>query len=660
MGAGRLVEVHADAHPLQLGDHFSGAEMLFAAAAHEEIPHLPVETAGILEHTVEARLQVHAEERTAEGAQIGKPVQMGQYGVEGLESAPRQSCHGTVLASRLAAERLFHHRDEVLQHHGVERCTVLSPLRFHILSRTWREAHLNVAALHHHNHRLTFAGGYQVVHDVVHAALGAPSRFVLGHAVLQVQHGVFLLPGSLVFGRGVHHGPAPPLLAPGIVLHRAHLALGHPRLRAVIVAFLPLGHLYLAGHAAASEDGVGVGVRHAETVHLQKIVVAARHQRVGHAGPHAVPVLFHRIFLAAHVHRHAAGLWGMDGEVGTVLPVERGRRAARKIGFRGDESGLVGPHLRAVGHLPPVEVHEPYALLALEGEIEVVGAADGVLHLCLHGGPVGPPSGVAGPYFCNLLAPDAVQAHLHHAAPHAAGHGSREEAGPAAQVHLAHLDVVTVVSLRDVHAVPGILFRLHATREGDGLGLHPPEGVEPAHGVHALVRVVDEGERAVGIVLELLHGCTPSETASSGQLARVVEEVGAALVVGHAAVVGKRFGVLQRHDGAHVFPGAHGRVAHRIGDVLGHAARGIQQHVLAPALGYPGAFGVAVLVLRVLHALVGLRGTESFHGLLHHGHPARYRHHVLAQPGHVHVGVAPVQVGLPVIVDEHRGVDVVP
>ena len=51
--------------------------------------------------------------------------------------------------------------------------------------------------------------------------------------------------------------------------------------------------------------------------------------------------------------------------------------------------------------------------------------------------------------------------------------------------------------------------------------------------------MVDDGECAVGIILELLHGCASSETAATGQLTSVIEEIRMSLVVGHTAMVGK-------------------------------------------------------------------------------------------------------------------------
>ena len=91
-------------------------------------------------------------------------------------------------------------------------------LLLYILAATWGKAYLYVATLHHHNHRLTLARGNKVVHDMVHAALRAPSCLVFSHAMLQIENRIFLLRLVVVGGR-IDHSPAPLLLRLGIILH---------------------------------------------------------------------------------------------------------------------------------------------------------------------------------------------------------------------------------------------------------------------------------------------------------------------------------------------------------------------------------------------------------------------------------------------------------
>ena len=88
MGAGRFIELHIDAHRLEVGRHFLRTEVLLTAAAHEEVLHLLVELVGILEHTVKACLNIDAEERATECAEICELVEMRENHIECLESTP--------------------------------------------------------------------------------------------------------------------------------------------------------------------------------------------------------------------------------------------------------------------------------------------------------------------------------------------------------------------------------------------------------------------------------------------------------------------------------------------------------------------------------------------------------------------------------------------
>ena len=80
--------------------------------------------------------------------------------------------------------------------------------------------------------------------------------------------------------------------------------------------------------------------------------------------------------------------------------------------------------------------------------------------------------------------------------------------------------------------------------------------VELTHWLHTLVGRHNRGEGSVGIILELLHSHTTSETTAIGQFSRMVEEIGMSLIVCHTAMVRKRLRVAERHDFASVGPGA--------------------------------------------------------------------------------------------------------
>ena len=120
MSAGRYIELHIDAHRLEVGRHFLRTQVLLTAAAPEALLPLLVEPVGILEHTVKACLNINAEERATECAEVCELVEMRENDIECLESSPRQSCHGTVLATGLAAECLLYHGDKVFQNDGIE------------------------------------------------------------------------------------------------------------------------------------------------------------------------------------------------------------------------------------------------------------------------------------------------------------------------------------------------------------------------------------------------------------------------------------------------------------------------------------------------------------------------------------------------------------
>ena len=192
------------------------------------------------------------------------------------------------------------------------------------------------------------------------------------------------------------------------------------------------------------------------------------------------------------------------------------------------------------------------------------------------------------------LTAHAVQPYLYLSAAQSAGHACREGSRHlVAQVYVLQLDVVAVVDVGDVDAQAVLhlgtlvgchqpLLGLHALGEGHGLGLHAAVGVELGHGLHALAGGQDGGEGAVVVVLELLDGHATPEAAAAGQLTRMVEEVGVTLVVGHAAVVGERACVAERHDFAGVCPRSRGVGRRAVGDMFGHAAGGIQQAIRLP------------------------------------------------------------------------------
>ena len=187
--------------------------------------------------------------------------------------------------------------------------------------------------------------------------------------------------------------------------------------------------------------------------------------------------------------------------------------------------------------------------------------------------------------------------------------------------------------------------------------------------------MVDDREGAVVIVSELFHGDTATKASPAWQLARVVEEIAMSLEVGHAAVVGKRLCFFQGHDCAPIRPWAFKRRSRAVGYMLRHAAGSIEQIVewlgLLGGLSFlvegehvaaqdPGTLGVAVLILHVLLTLFRVGCAKALHRLVDLLHLAVEREHVAVQTGVIDGGIAPEEPGLPVVLNEYRGVNVIP
>ena len=154
------------------------------------------------------------------------------------------------------------------------------------------------------------------------------------------------------------------------------------------------------------------------------------------------------------------------------------------------------------------------------------------------------------------------------------------------EAYILQFDVVAVVDIGDVDAYFIVLFSLHASREGHRLGLHMAEGAERGYGLHSFVGRHDGREGTIGIVMEFFHGHTAPESTATRQLARMIEEVGMTFVIGHAAVVGERFCVAQRHDLTGIGPRPSRRWCRAVADVLRHPAGSIKELVLFFVLNF--------------------------------------------------------------------------
>ena len=171
-----------------------------------------------------------------------------------------------------------------------------------------------------------------------------PAALVLAHAVLQVQHRVFLV-ALLIFGRGIDIAGADRLLDLAPVLALAHLAVRNGRIEGVVRGhFRLLGNLDAARLLAAAVEGLAVGIVHADAVHEERIVVEAHHQRIRRAGPDPLLILREGIFLVADVHLHVRRRRRGDLEGGTSLGIHAGILLGGDIGGSGrlrksDEAG---------------------------------------------------------------------------------------------------------------------------------------------------------------------------------------------------------------------------------------------------------------------------------------------------------------------------------
>ena len=160
-----------------------------------------------------------------------------------------------------------------MHHHLVERSAILAESLTVVASL---EGSLHVAALHDDNHGHSLLAGYQVVHNVLHAALLRPSSLVLAHAVLQVEHRIALL-ALLILGRRIHQRMAPLGCRRGIIADAAHLSMGYALLRTVIVTLPPFGNLYATSLTTAAEEGLRGRVNDVRATYIDKVIVEARH-----------------------------------------------------------------------------------------------------------------------------------------------------------------------------------------------------------------------------------------------------------------------------------------------------------------------------------------------------------------------------------------------
>ena len=286
---------------------------------------LLVELISIGEHTVVGRLEVEAEDSTAEGTQPCELIHVVEHDVEGLVTTPRQSCHRTVVAIGLRTEVGIDIRNQVVQQYGIERSTVVG----HALTTT--HACLDVTTLHDHNHRHSLTTGDSVVHDVLHLSLQGPTGLAFAHTMLQIEHRIALLEALLliVLSRGIDHCMTPGLLLVAVVVDAAYTTSGHTLLWTVVVALRTLRHLETTSLTVRSEEGLRSGIDEVHAVDIHEVIVEAHGQRICHSHEDTIALRLHLILLAADVDDNLLGLRRIDTEVGTTLRVYLGEVVAR-------------------------------------------------------------------------------------------------------------------------------------------------------------------------------------------------------------------------------------------------------------------------------------------------------------------------------------------
>ena len=180
----------------------------------------------------------------------------------------------------------------------------------HLLSGVGMSRNGVQAIVHHDDERHGLAGCYKVVHDDARLTLGRPSRLVLAHAVLQIEHREAAV-GILAIGcRQINVAMAHLLGNRRIVVDLVHRALRHVLHR---VEILVGGRNVDATAPTAGTiivEAARIGNR--SPVDVQLIVVEAFVLRSRLTRPHALGVFHQVVFHAANVQLHAVGLGGRN------------------------------------------------------------------------------------------------------------------------------------------------------------------------------------------------------------------------------------------------------------------------------------------------------------------------------------------------------------
>ena len=377
----------------------------------------------------------------------------------------------------------------------------------------------------------------------------------------------------------------------------------------------------------------------------------------------------------------------VPAELAPPLPVaapESGARASRphsgaaRCGAAGVACGRSGPRPQAAraaaggtgfhqsriervlrGELPPIEVEEIPAS-ARELEVQIVNAGrPGDRRR--YRGPCLRPVGAFHSAASDRGARQAVEVELDGSAasgrsnPRGEGHRTRTE------IDALHLDVVSVLDVRDIHSASGVArgLRLNTGLPGDRLCLRLQVRIQVGNGHRSGRRRRDRRKRAVRIVGEFLeaHGAVIAvavrrDRAAVLQCAVVIKEIRMPVEIEDAGVV-REAGTERLHDRAGV--GERSRGCGRLGirDLLRDAVGRVREEVGPGVLHDPGP----LFVLR-REASCGRGGPERLRVVGRALDAPGIRDHVRIQLHVTRSTSLEVEVRLPVIVDEDGGIDV--
>ena len=246
-----------------------------------------------------------------------------------LETAHGKASNGPVHAVGQGTVAGVDHRDYLLGDDPVE----WGEVHYHAAGPSGLELRLvgqgGFATVHHDQHRLAFAGGDEVVHDVVHLALDGPAGLVLTASVEEVENRVVLGRIALIFSWDIDIADPPGLREIGVVALHADLAMRDFLLQVIVYA--GLRYLNAAGHHSAAIEKLAGRVCDLDSVDMYEIVVETRDLGIACDLPHAVGVLGHGIELP-EIQLNGLGVGSDDLESRTEVGIDHRILLAVEVG----------------------------------------------------------------------------------------------------------------------------------------------------------------------------------------------------------------------------------------------------------------------------------------------------------------------------------------